>query len=84
MAREKQDYREQLAYMTERINERYPDNLGLLTAEQVAEIFGVNIKTVYAMSDPKRRDALPRVNVSRGGRKVYRYPVAAVVRFSLG
>lgn len=82
MAREKIDYREQIAFMYERINERFPGNLGYLTAAEVAEVLGCNIKTVYERVKDAR-NPLPSKNIG-GGKKTLRFPVASLVRWSLG
>ena len=82
MPREKKDYREQYALMLEKIDEKYPDNMGYLTAEQVAEILGIRLETVYRRSNEKmNRDPIPRKKI---GKSTYRYPVASFVRWSLG
>ena len=82
LAREKQDYREQLALMIERIDRLFPNNLGYLKAEEVALILDCNIKTVYARAKEKR-DPLPSTNIGGPGKKVLRFPVASLVRWSL-
>lgn len=82
MAREKVDYREQYALMLEKIEKKYPDNMGYLTAEQVADILGLRIETVYRRSNEKKnKDPIPRKRI---GNDTYRYPIASLVRWSLG
>lgn len=82
MAREKVDYREQYALMLEKIEKKYPDNMGYLTAEQVADILGLRIETVYRRSNEKKnKDPIPRKRI---GKDTYRYPIASLVRWSLG
>lgn len=83
MSREKIDYREHYAIMVERIDKRYPDNMGMLTAEQVAEIMKCNVKTVYERAK-KLRNPLPSTNIGTTNRKILRFPVAGLVRWSLG
>lgn len=80
--REKQDYRTQLEIATRKIEERFPDSLGMLTPKQAAEYLGCNIKTVHA-SILRRKDPLPATNIG-AGRKIYRIPIASLARWSLG
>lgn len=78
MAREKVDYREQLAL----VYEKFPDTNGYLKAEEVAVILGCNVKTVYERAKD-RRNPLPSKNIG-GTRKILRFPIAGLVRWSLG
>lgn len=81
MAREKEGYREQLELITRKIEERFPESLGMLTAEQVAEYLGCNVRTVH--SNIKRRyNPLPAKNIAVG-RTVWRIPVTGLARWSL-
>jgi hypothetical protein len=82
MAREKKDYREQLALMIEKIDRLFPENLGYLKADEVAKVLDCNVKTVYARAS-ERRNPLPSTNIG-GGKKTLRFPIAALVRWSLG
>lgn len=79
--REKQDYREQLEIVTRKIEEQFPDSMGMLTAEQAAKYLGCDIKTVR--SNIKRKvNPLPAKNIGIG-RTVYRIPIASLARWSL-
>lgn len=82
MSREKIDYRDQLALIYERIERLFPDNLGYLKAEEVAKILDCNVKTVYERAKD-RRNPLPSKNIG-GTRKILRFPIAGLVRWSLG
>ncbi len=82
MAREKQDYRQQYEILLSKIETKYPDNMGYMTAEQVAEILNVRLETVYRRSNEKtNRDPIPRKKI---GTNTYRYPIASFIRWSLG
>ena len=82
MAREKAAYREQYEIMLEKINNRFPDHLGFLTADQVASILNVRLETVYNYSKAKKnRDPIPCKKI---GPNISRYPIAAFIRWSLG
>ena len=83
MPREKIDYREHLALMYAKIDEKFPDNMGFLTAEQVADILACNVNTVYARAT-RHRDPLPSKNIGTSRRKILRFPVAGLVRWTLG
>lgn len=81
--RDKKGYREQLAYLTERIHELYGDNrLTMLSTEQVSEVIGCNVKTVVANIN-KARDPLPAKNIGIG-RKVYRVAITELARWMVG
>ena len=54
--REKLNYREQLEIITRKIEERFPESMGMLTTEQVAEFLGCNVKTV--LNNIHRRNGL--------------------------
>ena len=83
MPREKVDYREHLVVLYEKIDKAFPGNMGFLTAEQVAEVLQCNIKTVYERAN-RLRDPLPSKNIGTNKRKILRFPIAGLVRWSLG
>jgi hypothetical protein len=76
MAREKKDYRANLAS----IREMFPDS-GMLTVLQAAAWLAVDRRTVTALIE-RSRDPLPAVDVGKGKNKVYRVSVEALARFS--
>lgn len=76
MAREKTDYRANIA----NIREMFPD-VGALTVEQTAKWLSVDKRTVKALIE-RYRNPLPAVDVGNGKNKVYRVSVEALARFS--
>ena len=77
MAREKADYRTNLA----RINEMF-EGEGMLTVADVARWLKVERRTVTALIE-RRVDPLPAVNIGKGHKnKAYRISVEALARFS--
>lgn len=82
MPREKVDYREHMALMYAKIDERYPDNMGFLRAEQVADILDCHVYTVYERAN-RPRNPLPSINIGTNRRKILRFPVAGLVRWTL-
>ena len=77
MAREKTDYRTNLA----RINEKFP-GVGMLTVSQVAEWLNVERRTVTALIE-RYKNPLPAVDIGAGGKnRAYRVSVEALARFS--
>ena len=82
MAREKEGFRDQLELITRKIEERYPDSLGMLTTEQVADYLGCTVKTVLNNIN-RRCDPLPAKNISVG-RTVWRIPIISLARWSMG
>lgn len=82
MGREREAYREQYEIMLAKIEQRFPDNFGYLTAEQIADILDIRLETVYRKSNEKtNRDPIPRKKI---GANTYRYPIASFIRWSLG
>ena len=81
MAREKEGYREQLELITRKIEERFPESMGMLTPAQVAEFLGCNIKTVHNNIN-RRYNPLPAKNIAVG-RTVWRIPITGLARWSL-
>ena len=75
MAREKIDYRANIA----NIKEKFP-GVGALTVPQVAEWLGVDKRTVKVLIE-RRREPLPAVDVGSGKLKVYRVSIEALARF---
>ncbi len=76
MAREKADYRANIA----NIREMFP-GVGALTVPQVAEWLQVDRRTVAGLIQ-RRKDPLPAVNVGSDKKKIYRVSVEALARFS--
>lgn len=77
MAREKQDYRDQLAILTEIFPGR-----ATLTVSEAARVLGVDRRRVKAMIE-RRTDPLPAQDTSAGGtNKCYIIPIAALARFT--
>lgn len=76
MAREKTDYRANIA----NIREMFPD-VGALTVEQTAKWLSVDKRTVKALIE-RYRNPLPAVDIGNGKNKVYRISVEALARFS--
>ena len=78
MAREKQDYREQLAL----ISAVFPGRINLTVAE-AAKALGVDRRTVKALIE-RRVDPLPATRVGNGKtNKTYIIPIASLARFSV-
>lgn len=82
MAREKIGYRDNLAFITERISETFPDSMGVLTTEQVAAFLGCNVKTVIR-NIQKKYHPLPARNIGCG-RTIYRVAITELARWTLG
>lgn len=77
MAKEKRDYREQLAL----ISEICPGKATLTVAE-TAGLLGVDRRTVKALIE-RRHEPLKALNVGIGGKnKIYIIPVTALARFT--
>ena len=76
MAREKTDYRANIA----NIREMFP-GAGMLSVPQVADWLRVDRRTVAGLIQ-RRRDPLPAVNVGSDKKKIYRVSVEALARFS--
>lgn len=76
MAREKIDYRANIAS----IREKFP-GAGMLTVPQVADWLQVDRRTVTTLIQ-RRRDPLPAVDIGGGKNRVYRVSVEALARFS--
>lgn len=76
MAREKIDYRSNIAS----IREMFP-GAGMLTVPQVAGWLQVDRRTVAGLIQ-RRRDPLPAVNIGSEKKKIYRVSVEALARFS--
>ena len=76
MAREKIDYRSNIAS----IREKFPD-AGMLTVPQVANWLQVDRRTVAGLIQ-RKQDPLPAVNVGSEKKKIYRVSVEALARFS--
>ena len=81
MAREKEGYRENLELITRKIEERFPNSMGMLTTEQVAEFLNCNVKTVLNNIN-RRINALPARNIGNG-RTVWRIPITGLARWTL-
>ena len=77
--REKLNYREQLEIITRKIEERFPESMGMLTTEQVAEFLGCNVKTV--LNNIHRRNGLQAKNIGIGKRTAYRIPIASLAHW---
>ena len=75
MAREKTDYRANIA----NLREVFP-NVGALTVEQVAKWLSVDRRTVKALIQ-RRSNPLPAIDIGAGKNKVYRVPVEGLARF---
>lgn len=82
MPREKIGYRDNLALITERITESFPESMGVLTTEQVAAFLGCNVKTVLRNIN-KKYNPLPARNIGVG-RNVYRIAITELARWTLG
>lgn len=77
MAREKRDYRANIAS----IREMFPD-AGMLTVVQVAKWMSVDRRTVTALIE-RKSEPLVAVDVGAGSKnKVYRVSVESLARFS--
>ena len=77
MAREKADYRTNIA----RINESFPGR-GMLTVDEAASWLSVTRKTLTALIE-RRVNPLPAVNIGKSSKyKTYRLSVEALARFS--
>ena len=76
MAREKADYRANIAS----IKERFP-GAGMLTVKQVSDWLQVDRRTVTALIE-RMRNPLPAVDVGGGKNRVYRVSIEALARFS--
>lgn len=81
MAREKEGYRDNLELITRKIEERFPNSMGMLTTEQVAEFLDCNVKTVLNNIN-RRTNALPARNIGNG-RTVWRIPITGLARWTL-
>lgn len=81
MAREKEGYRDNLELITRKIEERFPNSMGMLTTEQVAEFLNCNVKTVLNNIN-RRINALPARNIGNG-RTVWRIPITGLARWTL-
>ncbi len=78
MAREKQDYREQLALLSS----LFPGRCNLTVAE-AAKAMGVDRRTIKALIE-RRTDPLPATRVGSGKvNKSYIIPIAALARYSV-
>lgn len=82
MAREKIGYRDNLALITERISETFPNSMGVLTTQQVATFLGCDVKTVLR-NIQRRYNPLPARDIGNG-RKVYRIAITELARWTLG
>ena len=82
MAREKVGYRDNLALITERISETFPESMGVLTTQQVATFLGCDVKTVLR-NIQRRYNPLPARDIGTG-RKVYRIAITELARWTLG
>lgn len=82
MSREKEGYRETLELITRKIEERFPQSMGVLTAEQCAEFLGCNIKTVLNNIN-KRNNPIPAKNIGVG-RVIWRVPITGLARWCCG
>jgi hypothetical protein len=82
MSREKEGFRDQLELVTRKIEEKYPNSLGMLTTEQVADFLGCNVKTVLVNIN-RKNNPLPAKNIGTG-RKIWRVPITGLARWSLG
>ena len=82
MAREKVGYRDNLALITERITESFPDSMGVLTTQQVATFLGCDVKTVVR-NIQKKYNPLPARNIGCG-RTIYRVAITELARWTLG
>ena len=82
MAREKEGYRENLELITRKIEERFPNSMGMLTTEQVAEFLNCTVQTVIN-NIKKNSKPLPAVNIASGKKRVYRIPVTGLARWIL-
>ena len=82
MAREKEGYRDNLELITRKIEEKYPDSLGMLTTEQTANFLGCNVKTVLRLIE-RKSNPLRAVNIGTG-RNIWRVSVTELARWSLG
>ena len=76
MAREKLDYRANIAH----IKEMFP-GVGALTVPQVAEWLQVDKRTVKGLIE-RKREPLPAVDIGSGKIRVYRVSVEARARFA--
>lgn len=76
MARERMDYRANIAS----IREKFP-GAGMLTVLQAADWLQVDRRTVTALIE-RIRNPLPAVDVGSGKQRVYRISVEALARFS--
>ncbi len=78
MAREKQNYREQL----EIIVALYPGRAAL-TVSEAAEVLGVDRRTIKTLIE-RGKDPLPATDVSAGSQnKKYIIPISAIARFTV-
>ena len=82
MAREKIGYRDNLALITERISETFPNSMGVLTTQQVATFLDCDVKTVLR-NIQRRYNPLPARDIGNG-RKVYRIAITELARWTLG
>ena len=82
MAREKIGYRDNLALITERISETFPNSMGVLTTQQVATFLDCDVKTVLR-NIQRRCNPLPARDIGNG-RKVYRIAITELARWTLG
>lgn len=82
MPREIAGFREQYEIALKRIEDLFPNAVGMLTTAQAAEYLGCNIKTVIKLIN-KKHNPLPAKDIGIG-RTVYRVPIANLVRWSIG
>lgn len=82
MPREIASYREQYEVASRLIEKKYPNCTGMLTTEQTADYLGCNVKTVLKLIN-RRTNPLPAKDVGVG-RVIWRVPMAALVRWSVG
>ncbi len=82
MAREKIGYRDNLALITERISETFPNSMGVLTTQQVATFLDCDVKTVLR-NIQRKYNPLPARDIGNG-RKVYRIAITELARWTLG
>jgi hypothetical protein len=77
MAKEKKDYREQIAI----ISGMYPGR-ATLSVTETAKVLGIDRRTVKSLIE-RRSDPLNAIDIGKSGKnKIYIIPVTAIARFT--